>query len=102
MDHQTILYIITLIVSVYGACLFEYEKINKGSATKVFRAVQTTNMGVAIVAFVHLIGRVGWQHYDVRIAGHFLWPFQWYPLVVALVYLNYHLTRKVLGYTDEA
>jgi len=103
MDHMQWIYLVVILTGAYGTTLFFVEIWRKrpAKATNVFKAVHLFMAGVTIIALVNFTGRYLWQQDIARIAQHWYWPLRWYPAAAALIYLNYHLTRKLMGKTKD-
>lgn len=104
MDHMAIIYLVCMFTGLYGMNLFIWEWNRKRPArpSNVFRAVACVMGGIALITGINFVGRLLRHSYGIHIYEGWYWPFRWYPVLFAIIYLNYHLTRKVLGYTDKA
>ena len=103
MDHALIIYVVITLIGIYGTALFWYERYrNSGyKIGNVFTAIHLVNVGLIIIGAINVAARISTLNNTLYIHYQWYWPLRWYPLIIAVAYLNLHLTLKLLGYTDE-
>lgn len=96
LDHTTIVYLLGVMVSIYGFLLFVANWIRIGRASSVYKCVTLLLLGQILAYTACLISRIAVFNGDTGPLFSWWWPLRNYLTILALFLLVLAMTKRWL------
>jgi hypothetical protein len=97
-DPTIYIYLVTLLIAIYGSCLFGWWWISKGKASSVFAYVTFIFIGEIVESSMSLMARVLWVtrglEYHRMLMESVFWPGRKLVTMVALAFIVAHMSWR--------